>query len=697
MSRYASNAMLRQSLVPVDTVNQARFLHATRAAARQRLHGKPIIAAAVDAKGGARFTIPLVIPEGVESGDGRTFKENSLEIRDLPLPLMWQILTEDGHLKSAIVGRIDHVERTDRGLGNAFGVFDTGPYGQEAERLVRSGMLRWVSADLDQFTAKTKAGEPPEDAEELQEGEELITDDKMLITHSRLMGATLVAKPAFQECVISLDDQVAAASEEPTVYESEVPEQVVPALVASAAADPLLALIAAGNIPVTPPRQWFDDPKLARPTALTITDDGHVFGHIAAWDVDHIGMQFKQRPPRSATNYAYFNRGVVRTAEGDDVTVGQLTLVGGHASMRATAAEAVKHYDDTASAFADVHAGEDQYGIWVAGALRPTVTPEQIRAARASVPSGDWRPIKGSLELVAVCQVNVPGFPTPRALVAGGVVTALVAAGALPLYVDHNERVQLQYHASLASASVKALRDARAQRQAAQARTTLAAFKSGRDAKLRATAASARTRLNASLSSRALADEDDDKINEMQPEGLPTIAPTDSKYTPETQPRDASGKFRKVLARLKLDLGSDRNMQEAVEKIEEAEGYALGGDYVAAADAATDVITLVDKIDDGALNPDAITNVRESSRALGSAIANLPLPFGADAEKVRYTDLPPATRELVEGMIDRVIDRIGPEDAEAPIAALRAFMSGSDVFNQSEIQSELATLLRLLT
>jgi hypothetical protein len=141
-------------------------------------------------------------------------------------------------------------------------------------------------------------------------------------------------------------------------------------------------------------------------------------------------MAFGTRPPRSRSKYSYFHTGVIRTAEGKDMPVGQLTLAGGHAGLEASAEEAVRHYDDTASAFADVHAGEDAYGIWVSGALRPGTTPEQIRAARASAPSGDWRPIKGHLELVAVCQVNVPGFPIARARVASGQVMALVAAGA---------------------------------------------------------------------------------------------------------------------------------------------------------------------------------------------------------------------------------------------------------------------------
>jgi hypothetical protein len=91
---------------------------------------------------------------------------------------------------------------------------------------------------------------------------------------------------------------------------------------------------------------------------------------------------------------------------------------------------------------ADVAAGEDAFGIWVAGALRPDATPEQVRALRASAPSGDWRPIGGRLELVAVCQVNVPGFPVARACVASGSLTALVAAGARPLAELRQSREQ---------------------------------------------------------------------------------------------------------------------------------------------------------------------------------------------------------------------------------------------------------------
>lgn len=360
--------------------------------------------AITEGREGRAFRIPLAIPEGIATGDGRIFGKGALGIRTLPLPLMWQIKTGEGHDGSVLVGRIDRIERTEAGLGNAIGVFDIGPYGQEAQRLVESQMLRWVSADLDKF----------EIDEELSDEE----TGKMHIKKGRFMGATIVPKPAFQECTIELEPL-----EEPDMTADAVPS----AISASAAI--------ANAIPVEPPSTWFERPVLNGPTPITVMDDGQVFGHIATWQTSHIGMAGQINPPRSASGYAYFHTGVVRTSEGKDVRVGQLTLAGGHAPIEHNAQLAVKHYDDTASAIADVHAGEDAFGIWVAGALRPGTTPEQIRSLRASAPSGDWRSINHRLELVAVCQVNVPGFPVPRSMVAsgGGAPMALVAAGTADL------------------------------------------------------------------------------------------------------------------------------------------------------------------------------------------------------------------------------------------------------------------------
>lgn len=196
---------------------------------------------------------------------------------------------------------------------------------------------------------------------------------------------------------------------------------------------PDILAMTAGAYPVKPPSSWFDNPELSRLTPLTIDDDGRVFGHIAAWHTSHIGMAGGVKPPRSKSNYAYYRTGVVKCDDGKMVDVGQITLTGGHAPLNAGVSKAVAHYDDTASAIMDVAAGEDRHGIWVAGALRPEVSEAQLRSIRASSVSGDWRPINGKLELVAVCAVNAPGFPIPRARVASGAPIALVAAGIEPL------------------------------------------------------------------------------------------------------------------------------------------------------------------------------------------------------------------------------------------------------------------------
>ena len=959
------------------------------------------------AKGeGAKFFIPLVIPEGMESGDKRIFDKGAITLRELPLPLLWQIQSADGHQGSVVVGRIDTMERTDDGIGNAHGVFDDGEYGKEAERLVRGGFIRGVSADLDKFEADEEVESTGSEEEGFKE------TSKIKIRKARVMAVTLVPKPAFQECTIEI--------EEDDQEEEVVPDGVYVEGVDAVEASALVACgMIAGAIPTTPPASWFENPKLKQATPLTVDEEGRVFGHIAAWHVDHIGMAFGTKPPRSRSNYAYFHTGIVRTEEGTDVPVGQLTLAGGHASLEMSAKEAVRHYDDTASAFADVHAGEDAYGIWVAGALRPGTTPEQVRAIRASAPSGDWRPIKGHLELVAVCQVNVPGFPIARARVASGSVMALVAAGAnvlahmksdpvaelnarldrleqpiISAAEEARQRVLAVKAEELASRMAKKKKeidddvswmvktvddDTEAELAVVSRRQRLALAKegkalpdgsfpirnvndlrnairaygragAGKKAKVRqhimkrarglghselipenwpgapkiaseaavdeipaegieafaandgpcwegyemvgwkmkdgkkvpncvpvdasveddvdplvaslrdrvaiveamvsaggadrnrgnaeklrrywtvgagaakirwgtpgdwkrcvrylskylgarskgycqlrhkeATGVYTGSRLNPGRSNNViemgiseallsetpetptvvtvedmttpleiilaepddlfdpawepeemivillmeddLSDDDDDVIDEdlddqYEFDDLDTAfaakdeIPTDltpeeiealklerlnrgrelrlkkkGRYTAKTQPRDAAGKFRKVLARLKVDLGT-AGLDRALDKVEEIENLDFSGDYDRAAKASGDLIDIIDRLDAKALNPESLENVRASSRELGKVIANLPFAFGESAQKIRFSDVPPALRDLIEDMITRVEAKIGKEDADIATQELRSFMSGGDYFNQSEISAQMSKLLRLLT
>lgn len=180
-----------------------------------------------------------------------------------------------------------------------------------------------------------------------------------------------------------------------------------------------------------PPKSWFENPRLTQPTGITITDEGRIYGHIAAWGVCHIGIPgVCTVAPKSATSYAFYRTGLVNT-QGGMVEVGQITMDTGHAGRTLRSKAAAGHYDHTGYVVADVAAGEDEHGIWFAGALREGVSPKKVAELQAGSLSGDWREIRGNLELVAALVVNVPGFPIPRTSIAAsaGHQTSLVAAG----------------------------------------------------------------------------------------------------------------------------------------------------------------------------------------------------------------------------------------------------------------------------
>lgn len=191
-----------------------------------------------------------------------------------------------------------------------------------------------------------------------------------------------------------------------------------------------IATLVASAIPLAPPREWFENPKLKEPTMITITPDGRVFGHVAAWKSCHVGYQNQcVTPPHSPTNYAHFNKRPVKTADGTDVYAGALTFKKGHINMAASAEHANKYYSDVKYQAGQIVLGEDEHGIWMAGALNPDLSDSDLRILRSSAVSGDWR--QGDLH--GVCVVNIEGFPVPRAAasVKNDEVYALVAAGVI--------------------------------------------------------------------------------------------------------------------------------------------------------------------------------------------------------------------------------------------------------------------------
>jgi putative actinophage protein; putative signal peptide len=406
----------------------------------------------------------VIAREGEMTGDGRLIEDGALRWDDLPIPLRVAFKDVGGHDGAEVCGRIETVERRDGGDIYATGTFDLGSaVGTEAFRQVSAKMSNGVSIDTDDVTFRimAKADMPEADVADSGNGEDSDTgtdpdgrvkvaamsssDELTVIESARLRAATLVAVPAFATARVYAAGQAPSTPETSERAENGNSEEK---MARSAGADPLSRdSLTAAAIPTAPPEAWFKDPQLTGPTALVVEDDGRVYGHIAAWGTCHIGQIGKcVEPPTSPSNYAYFRTGALQTAEGTSVAVGHLTMGTGHAGPRDSANAAAEHYDNTGTVFADVAAGEDAYGIWVAGSLRPGITAEQVRVARSAPISGDWRTIRGSLELVGALAVNVPGFPVPRpqGLLASGEVKSLQASGV----VAHDDSAARASHPS---------------------------------------------------------------------------------------------------------------------------------------------------------------------------------------------------------------------------------------------------------
>jgi hypothetical protein len=191
----------------------------------------------------------------------------------------------------------------------------------------------------------------------------------------------------------------------------------------------ITAAFSSTGYPVYPPKEWFDNPQLTKKTKVTVTDEGHVFGHLAEWDVCHRDVTMREcvLPPRSQQQYAPFHLGTVVTAEGEELSVGKIVMDTRHANINLGYSAAALHYDNTGDEIAVIRCGEDDYGIWFSGALVPEATPQRVAKLRRSPLSGDWRREKGSLELTAALAVNAPAFPVYA--IENEEQLALVAAG----------------------------------------------------------------------------------------------------------------------------------------------------------------------------------------------------------------------------------------------------------------------------
>jgi hypothetical protein len=420
--------------------------------------------------GGVPYTIPAVVLEGWETSDGRYIEPGSLGRRDMPQTLMAMLRNPDGgfegHSAAIACGRIDTMERVDfsaevnRETGEPFGEgvwgwratgylvpHDDQPGTQATVDYVRDQVLRGVSVDL---------GEVEADVQVLEEDEDGFPERvRFVVTQGSIAQCTITPFAAFPSAYIVLDEGQGAADAGVTPTEEPAPVPVAAsglrilepqrggrrALVASLAGD--VETIA----PVLPPREWFDRVEVPDPARHVYlgrrpngVPTGQVWGYVAQWDVPHAGILNREvyAPRLGPDGYRTFtSQGSTMTAEGEEVPTGVLSFGGGHDNdMSHGVVPALAHYDSTSTAYADVIVGEDDFGVWFAGAMRPHLTRQQIEEFGRHPISGDWRanPGDANVRLVAALSVNTPGFPIRgRSHITASGVRSLVAAGSAPL------------------------------------------------------------------------------------------------------------------------------------------------------------------------------------------------------------------------------------------------------------------------
>jgi len=383
--------------------------------------------------------------EGVQTGDGRLMADGSISWVDPPLPLTFIEQSMHGQSGEGVLnlGTIDSIVR-EGAVILAEGLIDDGSeLGADVVRRMEDGTApmghRWpLSIDPDDWAMEVIDTEPQ--------------DDEMLLVASGRGQRALDALEASLTAAAGDGDPMAPEGE---VVHEEATDRFVRrytrlrirgvtacTIQAITSGSENLAYMELVEEPVTaafavaPPREFFadplpiDDPRRVEQAdgswvvPLTITDDGHVFGNVAPPETCHIGIPGScVTVPKDVDYDGFFNLHVVRCDDGSEVCTAPLLMGCDHAAVRGMGLEAARdHYANTSLQWADVHAQHDPVAntAWLSGALRPEITDVQLRTLRGCGWSGDWRPVEGRLQLIAVQSVGTPGFGIRRAMAAGG-------------------------------------------------------------------------------------------------------------------------------------------------------------------------------------------------------------------------------------------------------------------------------------
>lgn len=327
---------------------------------------------------------------GVSTSDRRILAADiDLTMREFPHPMAWQKQAVGGHYDSYTVGVVEEA-KIDGDRVWASGYFLNSPEAEEAADQVKH-QVSAPSLDLAaaEYIFTDENGKEIEG--DLFDWWEENGEPFTYFTAAEVTGFTLVQTPAFDGIDITLGER----------------ETRDLAVVAS-----IVASVEGPRVKTYDPA-LFEDPKLTRPTAPTMNNEtGRIYGHLAEWGHAIRGGN-GELTPRNHNGYANFHTSQVQLDNGKQLSVGRLTVQGGHAptSPGVTMATARAHYDNVCTAFGLVRLYEDEFGIAFSGVPAPGVDPEVFQMGMTAPLSGDWRDCGGGLDMIAAHAVNSPGFP----------------------------------------------------------------------------------------------------------------------------------------------------------------------------------------------------------------------------------------------------------------------------------------------
>lgn len=380
--------------------------------------------------------------EGAESGDGRLFHLGSLDWATLPLPLMYQPANVGGHSGSFQVGDITHIARKGNeifGWGTVFSESLDGEHGAGIRRMIGTNgkpSSAGVSVDVD------KVKDADVEFVYNDDSGHAVKPEMTIFHRGRIRGATLVAFPAFVEAKLAFTGDNLTASVDDGCGCGE-------------------GVLTAGaytfTIPDLPKKEWFDRPTdVKMHGALTVTQEGRVFGRLARKGVTHRSVN--RQVPLNTVDYSRWMNKETIVEGGERVVTGVITMNCGHAPTEhyGTLANRKQHYDNSCSIVANVRIGEDADGVWVAGALRHGVTSEQVATMMGCQLSGDWQPHpdrRGTQEFIAALLVPVPGFPEARTRASVAMEDGVIVAATVPVqFTDKPDYVDATALNALATA-----------------------------------------------------------------------------------------------------------------------------------------------------------------------------------------------------------------------------------------------------